>query len=423
MDNLAADVGAGRQLMRVAVYEPDPTGHHFAYVALMVPALADLASEVILITSEAAHRSTQFALHLGKVSERFQVDTGIDQLPKSPSLRGVVSQYRTLCRAVDRIQPDHLYVPYGDSLAPVAGFGPLFGRLSSRRSEAEVLLLRGGYQYPPVTFQQQISRRVSPRLIRSGPWSRVHHLNPDDLEILRQQTGDLASRCRLMPDPVEPASPLSRLEARRKLNLPEQGRYLGCAGIIDRRKGMDLLVRAFQQARQELAPTDRLLLAGPIEPGIRQLIERELQTELREQRVLLVDRHLTVEEMGEAIAALDVVCTPYPRHQHSASIVIRAAAHERYVLGSAMGWMERTIARFGLGSTCNVLECVAFSRAIPRSLEASAEFVLPEAGRRFAKFHSSQNFSVHWAARLRERLGLSADPQTISWEWVLAALQ
>ncbi len=409
--------------MRVAVYDPTPTGHHFAYIALVMPALAEMASELILVTSESARRSPQFALHLGKVSDRFQVDSGIDEPAKSETLRATYRQFRSLCRAVERIQPNQLYVPYGDSVVPAASFGQFFGGWPRQSTESEVLLLRGGYRYPPVSFRQNLTRRVSPRLVGFGPWDRVHHLNPDDLEVFKRQGGDLASRCRLMPDPVEPPSRLSRIEARRKMNLPEEGRFIGCAGSIDGRKGIDLLLRAFQQARQVLAPTDRLLLAGPVEPGIRQLIELELQTELREERVLLVDRHLRVDEMNEAIAALDVVCTPYPRHQHSASIVIRAAAHERYVLGNAIGWMESTIARFGLGSTCNVGDLDEFARAISKSLDASAEFALSEAGRRFATFHSSHNFSVHWAARLRERLGLPVDPTLTSWDWVLAALR
>jgi hypothetical protein len=84
--------------------------------------------------------------------------------------------------------------------------------------------------------------------------------------------------------------------------------------------------------------------------------------------------------------------------------------------------MQRTIAQFELGSTCNVLDPVAFANAIPARLDAANGFTTSEAARRFAAFHSARNFTLHGTARLRERLGLPADQAVLSWDWVLSAL-
>jgi glycosyltransferase involved in cell wall biosynthesis len=224
-----------------------------------------------------------------------------------------------------------------------------------------------------------------------------------------------------MADPIEAPCTLSRAEARRKLGIPDEGRYIGCTGLVDRRKGMDRLLRAFQQCDAQLRADDRLLLAGPIQQEIHELLQREYDADFRRRRVVLIDRHFSVEEIAEAVAALDVVCTPYPKHRHSASIVIRAASHERFVLGNANWWMGRTIREFGLGSTCDVLDESAFAAAIPASLAASEGFHLGEKGRRLARFHSADNFAAQWCVRLRERLSLPPDPDILTWDWVLAA--
>jgi glycosyltransferase involved in cell wall biosynthesis len=263
---------------------------------------------------------------------------------------------------------------------------------------------------------------VSPWLIRRGQWSRIHILDYLDLEVLQHVGGSFAASCRLIPDPVEPPSRLSKLEARRAFDLPEDGRYIGCTGLMSSHKGIDLLVRAFREAQSKLRATDRLFLAGQMEPALRKVIESELAPEIAAQRFLLVDRPLTAQEVDDAVAALDVVCTPYPSHRHSASIVIRAAAAGKPVLGSAIGWMDHTIHRFSLGTTCNVRDTTTFARTIVETLDVAGEFHAKEAAKRFTAFHSISNFTSHFTARLRERLNLPSNA-LIDWDWVLESLR
>ena len=408
--------------MRVVVYEPDPEGHRFAYLAHVMPALAKLPCEPILLTTPAAAKAPEFALHLGPHADRFAVDTSTTFLAKPRTLVRLSQQWADLVRAVRRLQPAHLYVAYGDGLVQVAGLERLLGRRPwSAATEAEVLLLRGGYTYGAASFRKRLRTALSPGLIRRGPWERVHHINPDDVTVLRGGTSDSTGRYRLMPDPIEPPPTETKAEARRALGIPETGRYIGCAGMINRSKGIDLLLAAYQTAQRDLSEEDRLLLAGRVAPEIGTTLEQELASDVRRGRVMLVDRKLSEMEMNLAVAAMDVVCTPYPTHIHSASIVIRAAAAGRPVLGSAIGWMDRTIHRFRLGSVCDVSDREGFARTIVASLNASERFEPTEASRRFAAFHSAENFVAHWTARIRERLGVPP-LECVEWEWVTAAV-
>jgi glycosyltransferase involved in cell wall biosynthesis len=240
------------------------------------------------------------------------------------------------------------------------------------------------------------------------------------MDVLRRGESETRGRYQLMPDPIEPAPGATKIEARLALDIPENGRYIGCAGMINRSKGIDLLLAAFRSAQKDLRVNDRLLLAGRIAPEIQALLEGEFAGDVDSNRVVLVDRKLNETEMNLAVAAMDVVCTPYPNHIHSASIVIRAAAAGRPVLGSAIGWMDRTIHRFRLGGVCDVSDREGFAKAIIAAVDASARFAPTEASRRFALFHSGNNFAAHWTARFRERLGLPP-LERVEWDWVTAA--
>lgn len=49
------------------------TGHHAPYLRHMILALSDLGQEIVMATRPGASESPQFALHLGDVAERHEV--------------------------------------------------------------------------------------------------------------------------------------------------------------------------------------------------------------------------------------------------------------------------------------------------------------------------------------------------------------
>jgi hypothetical protein len=115
---------------------------------------------------------------------------------------------------------------------------------------------------------------------------------------------------------------------------------------------------------------------------------------------------------------MDLVCTPYPRHVGSASIVIRAAGARRPVIGSSFGWVKWAIERFSLGRTCDVENIPALAGTLESGLESAGDFVLSPKAERWVRYHTPENFALTWTVRLRQRLGLAAAPALHSWDWV-----
>ena len=126
--------------------------------------------------------------------------------------------------------------------------------------QTEALLFRGSFAYPlPRTFLTGLRDRAWLALTRAAPWTTIHHVDPIIYEALLRRDPRFAPRLRLMPDPVEPAPEATHMQARRTLGIPDTGRYIGCVGYLDRRKGIDQLVR------HGLHDDDRLLV-GRQEP-------------------------------------------------------------------------------------------------------------------------------------------------------------
>jgi hypothetical protein len=139
-----------------------------------------------------------------------------------------------------------------------------------------------------------------------------------------------------------------------------------------------------------------------------------------------MDRYLSEQDMRTAIAAMDVVCTPYPPfhpphrgHSGSSSIVIHAASQDRFVLGEASGWIGRSIDAFGLGATCRTIDQHEFTHAITTSLDEASGYKPSPAGQRFVAFHSPDNFTAGFTRRVRERMGLPPPIGEVAWAWVM----
>jgi glycosyltransferase involved in cell wall biosynthesis len=332
-----------------------------------------------------------------------------------------------LRQALRRSRAEWLYVPYGDGLSQVLGARrTMMLPTIPRGIPAEALMMRGSFAYPAQDLKQKLSAKASWAMASRAPWSVVHVLDPVvyDAIVHRRRGSRVTDRYRLMPDPVEVPVADDRTAARARLGLPTGGRYVVCVGIIDRRKGCDMLIEAFARAvsgPSRLTSEDRLLLAGRHEPAVRELLASQHSQLVREGRILSMDRTLVTEQLLDALVASDLVAALYPRHIGSSSIVIRAAAARRLVLAHHFGWLGAIVPKFGLGWTCDATNLDELTEAIPTALDRTSNHRPTEAADRFVAFHSIENFRAHWTAELRRYLNLAPAAHQRLWEWALEA--
>ncbi|MBU6239626.1 MAG: glycosyltransferase [Planctomycetes bacterium] len=414
--------------MRVLVFEPQYAGHNLAYVHHLAERLLALDCEVHLVTSSQAIDAEEFASHLGDLIDSLQI-TALDTFSTRGSTRsirvngpsGLFGLWRSLDLGLRSIEPDHLFVPFGNPIASCAGIpNPISSRLKRKGVESEIVLLSGKYAHPQTGRIAKMREQIALMILDRGPWSRIHHIVPHAVRAMKNFSSHLDCIATLLPDPVDKPPEMTKEQARVLLGIPAAGRLISLAGLLERRKGVAELLGAFEQALPKLRQDDRVLLAGKATPEIRELLATRYSDQIAEGRIQFLNRHLSNEELWGACIAADLVCTPYPHQLFSASIVIRAARVGVPVLANAIGWMQQTISLFGLGTTCDTLNPEVFSNNLVTSLDASGSFNIGPAGQRFLAFHTPENFASRLTRRVAERVGRRDYAPEISWEEVLS---
>jgi glycosyltransferase involved in cell wall biosynthesis len=416
IDGSLARIG---HLMRVLVHEQEYAGHHFQYLAHLLPRLVDQVDEVVVTITPMAHESVEFRTLLAPLADRVDFQPTLPHGDPSLKLKGRVRLLRILRDAVRRVRPDYVLVPSGDGpssamgLFRAAGLGGLPGDVP-----AEVGI---HYGYGPVRVG--IKNRLKDLLYTQSQWAsswkRIHYVSPVVYEGVTGSGGSLARRAALLPHPVPAVPRLDKRECRRRLGIPEEGRYLGLAGVLDVRKGLDRLLAAFRTAA---GPDDRLLLAGRMDPWFSRSVEDEYADLIRQDRLIRIDRYLDAETFDLVPCALDVACTTYPKFGQLSSVMLHGLAAGRPVLANDFGWMRVMVRRFGCGWACDVLDPSAFAATIRTALDGASAYHESEATRRLLQFHAPANFAGSWLAGIREAQGLPPSEGLRSWSWVLEAL-
>lgn len=402
--------------MKTLILDHMHGGHHLTYVRKLASALVPYAESVVVSVGEGAVSTAEFQQQLGSLGETVDVcpELRIDSRGRLGMVRAIG---RAVREAVDRHQPDILYFPTADTVAQSLAVLSWLGAVRLPRGlRVEGAIHRGTFAYPE-GVRRTVPRPVSTALLERSPLNLVHFVDHSVYDFVVDRGGAFVQKCCLLPDPVEHAESLSKRESRHMLGIPTEGRYIGCSGLLDARKGTPLLIEAFASA--PLGPEDRLLLCGRASESVRSLVSERYAALLDNKRIVLIDRYVSDEELRASLGAVDVVCTPHPAHIGLSNIALRALAAGRPVLGSDFGWIGKMVPRFNLGTTCDVRDAGSFSRAIVEALDSSVDYTRSEAATRLLAFHGEANFARSWVAGIREMKGIGPDPELLTFDWVL----
>lgn len=399
---------------RVLIFEPDHLGHRLSTVRTLIDSLQPLgeaarrAIEITVALSADAPASAEYRQQIRDVAACFETVV-IPTLPYGSAPNRIASvKADALQDLLGQRRFDHLYVPYGDGLVQWLGLRRMRG--GSRRPPsmtAEAVLMRSDFAYRAFGPRAWVNLAA----IQASPFDRLHLIDPVAFQALGRLPARWRRRLSLMPDPTPATAGVSRESARRALGLPLEGRYVGCVGYQDERKGIPALVAAF--GRMQAGDGDLLLLAGRQSPAVRSLL-----ASCDDRRIISLDRYLTEEELDQAVSALDLMVTPYTGFDGSASICIRAAGAGRKVLAGRNGWMGAVVPQFDLGWVCDVEDVECLGTAMARHLPEATAFQGDTRMSAFCRYHQPANVSAHWTSFLRQRLGLSpADAAETTLPW------
>lgn len=403
----------------VQIFEPFAGWHHTKYIAMLLPALQQLVDqgvlrEVVLTTTD-SHRATP---HFRDALERFASSVRFDTFPADYQTLGGNATSSALLRSLHRNRPDFVISTSANNGALSLALRCLATSPLDNGRVSSIGILHNGFASPPTSFRDRttdVVHRVSRYL---APWSEVGIVNPLLFDAVCAQRPWAPARVRMLPDPVEQRTPLSKVAARAALGIPVEGRYIAQIGKTDVRKAVTELLRAFRTA----APPQgvRLLFAGQLHPEHRSLIEDRFGDLVARGSIVLIDRYLTPDEFHAANCAADVVAVTYYTEELSGNLLAATAA-ERPVIASEKGYTGMMIARFGVGWSCDIASPSSFAEALHAAVTGSQTYALTPQTRRLLEFHRPENFAASVLQRLYRQLPVPA-PDVKTWEWVSGSL-
>ena len=398
--------------MHVLIHEPNFSGHRFTTVRVLIDSLLTLNSQfnviskLTLATTDAAVISDEFVEQLAQFSDQIE----IYRLPNTNTSHNPVvkthHQLMGLRKCLQEVEVDHLYMPYTDhqlQLLTIYKFLPGVNWWPPK-PVTEVQIMLSKFAYP---FTRKMSKVLSLIAVKYCGAERVHLNDTFAIDYLKLHHPSNIAHVYNIPDPITKTITIDKSSARDYFQLPHDIRIIGLLGVLDERKGTDILVEAFSQA--SLRESDILLLAGRLSPSIRSLVDSK-----NDNRIVCLDRYLSEEELSNAISAMDLVVAPYQQIVGSASIIIRAAISNRMVLSADTGWAGAIIPKYQLGMTSSVKDIKAFSKSLETAIDQAQTFTTGRAAENFILYNSEQNVQDHWISLIKKRLGLPSNSESLN---------
>lgn len=196
---------------------------------------------------------------------------------------------------------------------------------------------------------------------------------------------------------VDPAFPLPAPPPETATARPRDGRILFLLfGEISERKGLLALFDALARLAPETAARMCVLIAGRIDPALRELAA-ERANALRSVlplRLSFDDRFLPAEELAGLVRRADVILAPYQRFVGSSGVMLWAASAGKPIITQDYGLIGRLTREHGLGLAIDTIDAAALASAIARAVtlgpgalaekEAMVAFAAYRTPRRFA---------------------------------------
>ena len=399
--------------MHVLLFEPNHRGHHFPYLARLLPGILRLPVRVTLATTPEALKSREFEMSLAGFGDRISFWTGC-RPPQRTFVQKAWCRVADLRRALRQTRPDAVGLMYGDGLWQIITALDLLGQCPIPRSvTAAAWLYRGGFAYPDNSRRSaRIKRRLFTRLLRRGVFDTLY-LDDELLHNFAAAIPDAGTAAVLTPNPIDLRPLRPAADARQSLGLPPTGKLISSSGMVSAWKGMDRLIHAFAHAvdHHALSPDTRLLLAGPHGPEILELLRTPAVRPLVDAgRIVSRDAFLDEAQMFDVAAASDLVVAAYPHHSGRSSIILWAAAAGRPVLAAEYGCIGHVVTTQQLGQTFDALDQDRFNQALVQALDLPWTNQDARRVRDYVAWHRIENYQDIGSQWLRRALDRRADP-------------
>lgn len=406
--------------MKLQLLEPFHGGHHTNYIEALLPSLRrelinGSASEVTITVTKKHYELLQ-AEGIAKPEEvNLKYSTTLPNTPPNPSLKERLALLKSFSNSVDLVKPDSMVCTSADydvMFNALLKHNINFGKNSSIYSVGVF-----HYGYPKsqhLSYKEKFKQLVYENSWKFSTWNKLLLVNPVLYEELIKQNNNLVSRLNLLPDPVPPRIDITPYDARKELGIPTDGVYIGFVGMMDHRKAIPELLAAFVESK--IYQNSRLLLAGVLAPSYKILIQERYNHLVESKRIILINRHLSNEEIKYGYAAIDLHTILQYRRANLSANLLKAASYGKPIIVDNFGYTGMMANRFKLGYTCDIRNIESICYALNLGIESLPNFKETPQTKRLIQFHHPDNYANTILSELSD--SYSQKLHSIKWGWV-----
>ncbi|TWB46038.1 glycosyltransferase [Nitrospirillum pindoramense] len=235
-----------------------------------------------------------------------------------------------------------------------------------------------------------------PLMLRNAAVHRVLSLDPY-FPTFAHDRYTQGGKVRTVVDPVHPFVNEKPEERRLADSMPTDRVTLLLFGFLSERKGVLSLLDALCRLPADAASKVGVMIAGKVDPALRERVYAALDRVHREQPDLwihLEDRRLTSGEINALIKETSVVLAPYQRFVGSSGVLLWAAQAGKPVLTQDLGLLGCLARTHRLGLALDTTNSDTLSKGIEYLSESDTRsYFDQEAAANYIRHQSPQNFA------------------------------
>ena len=356
--------------VRLLVYEPRWDGHQPEFVTHVVADL-EARQEPFLcrfaLPSGFSRSHPALAEGIRRLGARAEVRT----LEPSPAIG---NGFRGLLEEVHAFKPDSLLLfeltPWERALGSTRLSCAVTGVLFIQYPEIE-WWRASGWECAQRWARRWVKKWRTSRWLRRQSWRAVFLLNGERACAELNRQFPLTPVFHSLPDPVSFSTVPKQPPMATTTNTGRQTVRFLFPGVLSRRKGADILLRALEQLMPEDVARMEVLCAGRVDEQDRHALQRAVDSIHRRRpdiRLDWQDRFVPEQEFQEALRGADWILMPYRRPEYSSGILARAAQAGVPVIGPEDGLLGRLIREWKLGLTSPIAPC-KLARTLKQALD------------------------------------------------------
>lgn len=395
----------------VMLFELSVGGHYAAYIMHLVKYWRDRAipGQLAIVVSPKFYQQHADVVDIALSCEQKNInfvaisteEEAVLTPRKSPVHRAhrAFQQWQLLCKYARLLKATQCLIMYVDTFQ-----SPLALNLKSP-CPVSGIYFRPTFHYGEFThnalsrkekLQQWREKIVLPRVLHHSHLQTLFCLDPFAVKHMDQ----FSSKAKLLylPDPVQVYShseaEIEQLKA--DLGIEADRQIFLLFGALSARKGIHQLLQAMSLVPSHLCQKMCLLLVGSISSQDQSSVERAIAEVSASQPLQIITRNQYIPDQAiqPYLQIADVILAPYQRHVGMSSILVRAAAAQKPVLGSDYGLMGEIVRRYRLGVTVDSTNPEALANGLSKFLlESPDELCDRQQMKTFAEQNSAEKFA------------------------------